>query len=113
MKQIKDQIIQNSKYAALATVANEINSNQFSLSLEEIVLNNKTFNELNFKQESDESEIEKIVKAVLDENQQAAEDVKNGEAKAIGFLVGQVMAKSQGKANPQVAQKIIKAQLGL
>jgi Asp-tRNA(Asn)/Glu-tRNA(Gln) amidotransferase B subunit len=33
--------------------------------------------------------------------------------KAIGFLVGQVMAKSQGKANPQLAQQIIKKQLGV
>ena len=64
-------------------------------------------------QVSDESEIEKIVADVLDQNQQAAQDVKNGEMKAIGFLVGQVMAKSQGKANPQVAQAIIKKQLGL
>jgi aspartyl-tRNA(Asn)/glutamyl-tRNA(Gln) amidotransferase subunit B len=67
----------------------------------------------NLMQVSDETEIEEIVKKVLVENPQAAEDIKNGEAKAIGFLVGQVMAKSQGKANPQVAQKIIKTQLGL
>jgi aspartyl-tRNA(Asn)/glutamyl-tRNA(Gln) amidotransferase subunit B len=69
--------------------------------------------ELGLIQVSDQAEIEKIVSEVLAENQKAAEDVKNGEAKAIGFLVGQVMAKSQGKANPQVAQKIIKQQLGL
>lgn len=65
------------------------------------------------QQLSDESELEVIVNQVLNENNKAAEDVKNGEAKAIGFLVGQVMAKSQGKANPQVAQQIIKRQLGL
>jgi aspartyl-tRNA(Asn)/glutamyl-tRNA(Gln) amidotransferase subunit B len=110
-KRLNDQIIQNSKYAALATVSNEINSNQFNQSLEEIILNNKTFEELKFKQVSDGAEIEKIVSEVLDLNPQAAQDVKNGEVKAIGFLVGQVMAKSQGKANPQVAQQIIKKQL--
>jgi aspartyl-tRNA(Asn)/glutamyl-tRNA(Gln) amidotransferase subunit B len=64
-------------------------------------------------QVSDKAEIEKIVIEVLSQNHQAAQDVKNGEAKAIGFLVGQVMAKSQGKANPQLAQEIIKKQLGL
>jgi aspartyl-tRNA(Asn)/glutamyl-tRNA(Gln) amidotransferase subunit B len=112
-KQLKDQIIQNSKYAALATVSREINSNQFNQSLEEIILNNKTFEELNLQQVSDKGEIEKIVTKVLNQNPQAAADVKNGEMKAIGFLVGQVMAKSRGKADPQVAQKIIKAQLGL
>ncbi len=61
---------------------------------------------------SDESEIERIVEGVIKENPKAAEDVKNGEAKAIGFLVGQVMAKSKGQANPELAQKIIKTQLG-
>lgn len=59
-------------------------------------------------QVSDEGEIESIVKAVLDANPQAAQDVKNGEMKAIGFLVGQVMKESKGKANPGLAQKIIK-----
>jgi aspartyl-tRNA(Asn)/glutamyl-tRNA(Gln) amidotransferase subunit B len=64
-------------------------------------------------QESDEGVIEKIVQAVLNENPKAVEDVKRGEMKAIGFLVGEVMKKSQGKANPGVAQQIIKRQLGL
>jgi len=64
-------------------------------------------------QVSDEAEIEKIVAEVLSQNTKAAEDVKKGEMKAIGFLVGQVMVKSQGKANPQLAQDIIKKQLSL
>jgi aspartyl-tRNA(Asn)/glutamyl-tRNA(Gln) amidotransferase subunit B len=68
---------------------------------------------LNLLQVSDESEIAKIVGQVLAENAKAAEDVKNGEMKAIGFLVGQVMKQSQGKANPQMAQELIKKQLGL
>src|SRR6202035_5117078 len=53
---------------------------------------------------SDEGQITKIVEKVLAENPKAAEDVKNGELKAIGFLVGQVMKLSQGKANPSLAQ---------
>ncbi|HMS30790.1 MAG TPA: Asp-tRNA(Asn)/Glu-tRNA(Gln) amidotransferase subunit GatB [Candidatus Saccharibacteria bacterium] len=63
-------------------------------------------------QVSDEGAIEKIVSEVIAENEKAAEDVKKGEMKAIGFLVGQVMAKSKGQANPGLAQKIIKKQLG-
>jgi len=62
----------------------------------------------NFIQESDEGAIEKIVQQVLADNPKAAEDVKNGEMKAIGFLVGQVMKHSQGRANPQLAQTLIK-----
>jgi aspartyl-tRNA(Asn)/glutamyl-tRNA(Gln) amidotransferase subunit B len=62
-------------------------------------------------QVSDETEIAKIVARVLGDNPKAAQDVQNGELKAIGFLVGQVMKQSQGKANPSLAQKLIKEQL--
>jgi aspartyl-tRNA(Asn)/glutamyl-tRNA(Gln) amidotransferase subunit B len=65
----------------------------------------------NLMQESNEDEIEKVVLAVLLANTQAADDVKKGEKKAIGFLVGQVMKESKGKANPQIAQMLIKKQL--
>lgn len=67
----------------------------------------------NLLQVSDEGEIAKIVETVLAENEKAAEDVKNGEMKAIGFLVGQVMKQSKGKANPALAQELIKKQLGI
>jgi aspartyl-tRNA(Asn)/glutamyl-tRNA(Gln) amidotransferase subunit B len=67
----------------------------------------------NLLQVSDEGEIAKIVAQVLAENEKAAADVQNGEMKAIGFLVGQVMKLSQGKANPALATDLIKKQLGL
>ncbi|HEX8182368.1 MAG TPA: Asp-tRNA(Asn)/Glu-tRNA(Gln) amidotransferase subunit GatB [Candidatus Saccharimonadales bacterium] len=66
-----------------------------------------------FIQESDETAILEIVDAVLKENVKAADDVRGGEMKAIGFLVGQVMKRSTGKANPALAQKLIKKQLGM
>jgi aspartyl-tRNA(Asn)/glutamyl-tRNA(Gln) amidotransferase subunit B len=67
----------------------------------------------NLIQESDAGAMETIVKKVIEENAKAAEDVKGGEMKAIGFLVGQVMKHSQGRANPGMAQELIKKQLGL
>lgn len=67
----------------------------------------------NLIQESDEGAIAAIVDQVLAENPKAAEDVKNGEMKAIGFLTGQVMKLSQGKANPALAQELIKKSLGV
>ena len=69
--------------------------------------------EKNLLQVSDEGEIAKIVAQVLAQNAKAAEDVRNGEMKAISFLVGQVMKLSQGKANPALATDLIKKQLGL
>jgi len=62
-------------------------------------------------QVSNETEIAKIVEEVIKENAKAAEDVKNGEMKAIGFLVGQVMAKSKGQANPGLAQRLLRERL--
>lgn len=67
----------------------------------------------NLIQESDEGAIAEIVAKVISDNPKAADDVKNGEMKAIGFLTGQVMKHSQGKANPALAQELIKKQLGI
>ena len=67
----------------------------------------------NLLQVSDESELDAIVAEVLAANTKAAEDVRAGEMKAIGFLVGQVMKSSGGKANPGVVQQIIKRHLGV
>ena len=67
----------------------------------------------NLLQVSDEGAIADIVAKVLAENPKAAGDVQNGEMKAIGFLVGQVMKQSQGKANPALATQLIKKQLGI
>lgn len=64
-------------------------------------------------QVSDEGAIQTIVESVLADNPKAATDIKNGEMKAIGFLVGQIMKQSGGKANPALAQELIKKQLGV
>lgn len=69
--------------------------------------------EMNLLQENDEAAIEKIVDEVLalPECAQAASDVRGGEMKAIGFLVGQVMKRSRGKANPGTVNALIKKKL--
>jgi aspartyl/glutamyl-tRNA(Asn/Gln) amidotransferase, B subunit len=67
----------------------------------------------NLLQVSDTGEIEKIVSEVLNDPSaaKAIEDIRSGNDKAIGFLVGLVMKKSQGKANPGLAQKLIREKL--
>lgn len=69
--------------------------------------------ELDLLQVSDESELVLLVEQVLSQQPQAVADVKNGEIKVIGFLVGQVMKASKGKANPETVQMLIKSQLGV
>lgn len=56
---------------------------------------------------SDTSAIEEIVDGVLAENPQSIEDFHAGKDRALGFLVGQVMKTSKGKANPQIVNKLI------
>lgn len=63
------------------------------------------------KQISDQGEIEQFVEEVIEENPGAVEDYKNGKDKVMGFLVGQVMKKSQGKANPQMVNDLLKEKL--
>ncbi|MAF43845.1 MAG: Asp-tRNA(Asn)/Glu-tRNA(Gln) amidotransferase GatCAB subunit B [Parcubacteria group bacterium] len=56
---------------------------------------------------TNESEIEKIVKEVIVKNQKAVEDFKKGKENALQFLVGQVMARSKGRANPESVRQIL------
>ena len=69
--------------------------------------------ELGLIQENDLGALEKIVDAVLakPETQKAQADFKAGEEKVIGFLVGQVMKESKGKANPSAVQEILRKKL--
>ena len=60
---------------------------------------------------TDTSEIEAVVLEVIAENPGPADDYRNGTKKAIGFLVGQVMRKTQGKANPQLVNQILTREL--
>ena len=69
--------------------------------------------ELNLIQENDAAAIEAIVDQVLADpaTQQAQADYKAGQTKVLGFLVGQVMKASQGKANPATANQILRQKL--
>ena len=55
---------------------------------------------------SDENEILKYINEVLEENPQSIIDYKNGKDRAVGFIVGQVMKKTQGKVNPGLTNKL-------
>lgn len=62
-------------------------------------------------QVEDEGLIIKIVETVLSNNLQSIEDIKNGKDRAFGFLVGQVMKESKGKANPQMVNELIRKEM--
>lgn len=67
--------------------------------------------EKGLKQVSDTSLIEALIKETLDEQPQSIEDYRNGKDRAVGFLVGQVMKKSKGQANPAMTNKMIVEEL--
>lgn len=60
---------------------------------------------------SDKGELTKIVGEVLDANEQSVADFKDGKGRALGFLVGQVMKATQGQANPQMVNEILKEEI--
>jgi aspartyl-tRNA(Asn)/glutamyl-tRNA(Gln) amidotransferase subunit B len=67
--------------------------------------------EKGLKQESDEDALREKIREVIAENPGPAEDFRNGKDKAIGFLMGQVMRKTQGKANPGVCKPLLEEEL--
>ncbi len=97
--------------------ANELSSTAAKEVFLELLVSTKTAREIatakNLIQVSDESAIAAVVDEVLADpaSQKSIEDIRAGKDKAIGYLVGQVMKKSQGKANPALAQKLIKERL--
>ncbi|MCD6406942.1 Asp-tRNA(Asn)/Glu-tRNA(Gln) amidotransferase subunit GatB [Candidatus Aerophobetes bacterium] len=67
--------------------------------------------EKGLRQISDEKSLEEVAKEVIKENPKAVNDWKKGKSQAMKFLVGQMMRKTKGKANPQLANKLIEKKL--
>ena len=63
------------------------------------------------KQQSDPKELEKIIDKIIHDNQDKVKEYASGKEKLFGFFVGQVMKNSGGKANPQLANEILKKKL--
>ncbi|HAV39847.1 MAG TPA: Asp-tRNA(Asn)/Glu-tRNA(Gln) amidotransferase GatCAB subunit B [Aquificaceae bacterium] len=72
---------------------------------------NEVVEEKGLKQVSDEGQIRAFIEEVLKENPKEVERYRSGEEKVFGFLVGQVMKKAKGKANPQVVNKLLREML--
>jgi aspartyl-tRNA(Asn)/glutamyl-tRNA(Gln) amidotransferase subunit B len=63
------------------------------------------------KQISDESSIRNLVRGVIEANKSVVEDFKNGNERAMKYLIGQVMKESKGQANPKVLNDILSDEL--
>ena len=60
---------------------------------------------------SDPAQLLPIIQDVLNNNAQSIEDFKNGKDRAVGFLVGQIMKQTKGKANPGVVNQLLQQEL--
>lgn len=111
--EIQDTKLTPEKLAKLISLVKtgQINNNTGKKVLREVFETGKDPEEIvkekGLIQISDESQILEIVQKVLSENQQSIIDYKNGKDRALGYLVGQVMKASKGKANPQLVNKMI------
>lgn len=72
---------------------------------------NRIIEEKGWVQISDKNAIQEVVMKVLEENPKSIEDYKNGKDKALGFLVGQAMKATKGKANPGMLNKMFLEEL--
>lgn len=64
--------------------------------------------ENNWKQMSDDSELEKIIKAILEKNPKVVDDYRGGKQNSLQFLAGQVMKETRGTAKPDKVQELLK-----
>ena len=108
-------------HAHLTELANAILSNKITrisakTALQEIVNTGKSLSEIISEKDlgnvSDESSISSIIDKVLEEESAAASEVKE-KPETVNFLVGKVMQKTKGKADPNLTLNIMKKKLGL
>ena len=71
----------------------------------------KVVEEKGLKQESDPKALESLIDKVISENPDKVKEYKSGKEKLFGFFVGQAMKASNGKANPQLVNDILKKKL--
>ena len=93
----------------------EISSKQgkdvFYACLEENKTPREIVKEKGMTQIADDASIRTIVNEVLDEQTESIEKYKNGRTNLLDFLVGQVMKKTRGQANPSMAASIMKEEI--
>ena len=95
--------------------AGTINGNVAKEVFEEIFLKDtdpeKYVEEHGLKMDNDVDGLKVILEKIIADNPQSVEDYNNGKKKAIGFLVGQAMKETKGKANPGIINKMIQEML--
>ena len=110
---LEDTNLTNEKFETIVNYleSGKINSKIFKDIIEDVMEQNKSIDEIlndhNIKEMSNEELVEIIIN-VINNNEQSVKDYKNGNERAIKFLMGQIMKETKGNANPQlVTEKLI------
>jgi len=93
------------------TISNSLAKTVFGHMWDEGKTADAVIEEKGMKQVTDTGAIEKLVEEAIAANPAAIEEFKAGKERALGFIVGQVMKKSQGKANPGMVNEILAKKL--
>lgn len=116
--QISDFKMSGENLASLVELvsSNDVSSNQakeiFAKMISENVNAKKAKELLGISSQiSDETYIKQVIDEVLKENPQSIVDYKEGKGRALGFMIGQVMKKTQGKVNPKLTSDLLLKEL--
>ena len=107
----EDRMIELLEYIETGKISTKQAKDVFYKCIEENKNPKKVIKESGMEQITDEEEIRKIVLEVLEENKEVAKDYNPEKGRMLDFFIGQTMKKSRGKANPEVATKVLKEEL--
>ena len=93
------------------TISGKIAKTIFELMMDSDKDPQKIVKEKGLKQESDPKALEALIDKVIVDNPDKVKEYKSGKEKLFGFFVGQAMKNSNGKANPQLVNDILKKKL--
>ncbi|MFA6511522.1 MAG: Asp-tRNA(Asn)/Glu-tRNA(Gln) amidotransferase subunit GatB [Patescibacteria group bacterium] len=117
-KTLKDARVTPENFAELMKLIwqNKVNSKAAQVILEELIATRKNPTEImehrGLVQMDDAGELDAVVDEVIAANEKVAAEIRAGNTKAAEALLGQVMAKTKGRANPQAAREMILKKLG-
>ena len=94
-----------------SSIGKKVLEELFSLSKGNMKMPKDIIEEKGWIQVSDENVIKNVVLKIIEENPKTVEEYRSGKTKVLGFLVGQAMKETKGKANPQMLNKIFAEEL--
>ena len=89
------------------TISSTIAKNIFSQLIDSEMSVDELIKDQGLEQISDTNEIEQVIRIVLNENQEQQDQYLAGKEQVLGFLIGKVMQKTQGKANPKLVNDLM------